>query len=77
MLNLEIGNKVGIVLLTKDDQVLLKFTTGMPPMSGAINVLKYVFRFAVACKADKAMPCTELILSVKLILLYLNLDYIY
>jgi hypothetical protein len=31
LLNLEIGNNVGIVLFIKDDQVLLKLTAGIPP----------------------------------------------
>jgi hypothetical protein len=43
LLNLEIGNNVGIVLFIKDDQVLLKLTAGIPPISGATKVLKYVF----------------------------------
>jgi hypothetical protein len=37
---LKLGNKVGIVLLTRLDQVLLKLAAGMPPMSGATMVLK-------------------------------------
>jgi hypothetical protein len=39
-LNLAVGNKVGIVLLTRLDQVLLKLVAGMPPISGATMVLK-------------------------------------
>ena len=69
-MNLDVGNKVGIVLLTQDDHVLFKLAAGMPPMSGDTKVLKSVFMFAAPCRAAKAIPCTELILSDNLTIIY-------
>ena len=40
VVNLDVGKKVGIVVLTRLDHVLLKLAAGMPPMSVATKVLK-------------------------------------
>jgi hypothetical protein len=57
LLNLEIGNNVGIVLFIKDDQVLLKLTAGIPPdlwcyKSAQIRI--YIMTWPV--KRLRAMP---------------------